>query len=454
MQRNQSKWIVGLVTAIAALSVLLYWHDDDQKDPQLPLSLANSAPKPEGSISPDIESKIGSPPEDVTAITQPAALKAGEIQVCGIGPLKLNKDDPRDWDLFSVGTTNSANERWRTSLLASRDVRAQAVGYVIQASYANFKARRYVAEQMKNCDKHDQDCAGRVRSALFAVQDKGDSASNDSLVNLAIATQDPAVYAMALHVCRFGTDTPSPGSCGLLSPEQWTLIEPDNAAAWLMLAASAYVARDYAGQDAALARSAQSDRLDWYGDSLLAFSQSALTDVSPLERALLTNNTTAFHSRWSQPKTRLTSYCRPPGGGPGGKRHDVCLSLAELFLSKGRSYEDMSIALQIGKHVGWPTERLAALTTERDALMQARVEMVGQWPPRSRDEFLSCDGLERYNDFLSRVTVMGEIGAARDAVQRSGISMQELANKRVEEQEAIRRAAQEKKAVESAKATE
>jgi hypothetical protein len=114
----------------------------------------------------------------------------------------------------------------------------------------------------------------------------------------------------------------------------------------------------------------------------------------------------------------------------------------------------MSIALQIGKHVGWPTERLAALTTERDALMQARVEMVGQWPPRPRDEFLSCDGLKRYNEYLSRVTAMGEISAARDAIEHSGISMEELAHKYVEAQEATRRAAQEKKAAESAIATQ
>jgi hypothetical protein len=226
----------------------------------------------------------------------------------------------------------------------------------------------------------------------------------------------------------------------MLSIKQWTLIDADNAAPWILLAKSAFVHRDYTGQAESLARAALAEKLDWYGDSLYAFSQSALPqDLSSLQRATLTAEAIQTQKNWAEPKSWLWVYCSPPNTAPGGNRHDVCDSLAKLILKKGTTFADMKLGMNIGKRVSWPKDRLDALTDERDVLLQVAAEMGSSLPTRTPNTDASyCNDLKRYNDYYSQVASLGELVTTRDALKKSGMTIQEMVHKRRATQEGMR----------------
>ena len=60
----------------------------------------------------------------------------------------------------------------------------------------------------------------------------------DQLVRLAVVSQDPLVYVIALEACK-GSAEGGAANCALLSLEQWARLDPDNAQPWLELAAQA-----------------------------------------------------------------------------------------------------------------------------------------------------------------------------------------------------------------------
>jgi hypothetical protein len=200
------------------------------------------------------------------------------------------------------------------------------------------------------------------------------------------------------------------------------------------------VHRDYTGQAEALARAALAEKLDWYGDSLYAFSQSALPqDLSSLQRATLTAEAFQTQKNWAEPKAWLWVYCSPPNAAPGGNRYDVCDSLAELILRKGRTLADMKLGIDIGVRLSWPKDRVDALTDERNALLQAAAEMGSRLPTRTtNNNDLYCNDLKRYNDYYSQVASLGELVTARNALKKSGMTIQEMVHKRRATQEGMR----------------
>jgi hypothetical protein len=78
------------------------------------------------------------------------------------------------------------------------------------------------------------------------------------LVQLALATRDPAIFALANTKCsKTVEEHASSGACPQLTLDQWTRADSDNAVPWLALAAQARRANDKAAEAAAFARAAQ-----------------------------------------------------------------------------------------------------------------------------------------------------------------------------------------------------
>ena len=95
----------------------------------------------------------------------------------------------------------------------------------------------------------------------------------------------------------------------------------------------------------------------------------------------------------------------------------------------------MSIGASLGARVGWPKARVDGLTQERDALTQT----IMQATPTSNDDFWSCNGVERGNAYVHESVRLGELGAARAALDRSGETAPELARKHREFIEKLQR---------------
>jgi hypothetical protein len=110
-----------------------------------------------------------------------------------------------------------------------------------------------------------------------------------------------------------------------------------------------------------------------------------------------------------------------------------CSALAELMVSKGTILLDLSIGTHIGARAGWSSARVAGLTDERDALMQ----VIAQTTPANN---WTCDSVRRGNAYMGQwVRLGGEVGAARDALERSGETVAELAQKQRDFIEKMRR---------------
>jgi hypothetical protein len=97
----------------------------------------------------------------------------------------------------------------------------------------------------------------------------------------------------------------------------------------------------------------------------------------------------------------------------------ICHSLAELLTTHGTTISDLAVGERLGERVGRSPEPIARLTRERCALMQSL--------PPGGDDSWDCNNVRLGNEFISRMVLPGEVGGARDALERSGSNVQEMA---------------------------
>jgi hypothetical protein len=90
------------------------------------------------------------------------------------------------------------------------------------------------------------------------------AAAVDALAQLAQASSDAWVQQIAQRACDGAA--PAPAACVSLGTRRWSVQEPDNAAAWLELAA-----RDPQAVDEALFRAARANRFDGHRGRLAAW---------------------------------------------------------------------------------------------------------------------------------------------------------------------------------------
>ena len=157
-----------------------------------------------------------------------------EIDVCGVGRVKLESDDWTAAGDYVNALTRNSRLRWLSALRGSGDSRARATGLYLDG--------------------------------FEPVSPRKDSgAARDELVQLALDTQDPAVFALAHAKCRGSTgESASQGACPQLSLDDWTRADSDNAVPWLERALEAHQEKDAAAEAAAFAHAAQAHRYETY----------------------------------------------------------------------------------------------------------------------------------------------------------------------------------------------
>jgi hypothetical protein len=117
------------------------------------------------------------------------------------------------------------------------------------------------------------DCAAVAAPAI--APPPGMAAAVDALAQLAQASSDAWVQQIALRACDGGAAPPT-AACALLGTRRWSVQEPDNAAAWLELAA-----RDPQAVDEALFRIAKASRFDSHRGRLTAWVLQATPEQLP-----------------------------------------------------------------------------------------------------------------------------------------------------------------------------
>jgi hypothetical protein len=392
------KWLLGLLmlALLAALS-LWFWGHSHPVAAAAPASGSPPIPRPPLGTAPPVKLPLragSASPDNIRT-----------VDICGFGKVEIDASDPTAAFKYIGERSQNTAEKWLATLRDSDDYRARAAGLFLE---------------------------GKINAG--ASSQPMTEPTRDTLVQLAAGAGDPAVYAMALHACdgNFG-DAPA-GACRQISANGWARLDPDNATPWLLLAGKARATHDTAAESDAFQHAAKAHTSDSYTFSMYGFAETALpADVSPVERSYFANEVLGIEAaqRLAQ-YTAASQHCSKEAVQDSIVRQQ-CNAVAELLL-KGPTLLDTAIGASIGARVGWPAQRVNQLKMEREALMQIFTQSVP-----ADNELWSCGGVQRGNAFLSQILRLGEMGAGRDALDRSGETVPELAQKWAESMEKIRR---------------
>jgi hypothetical protein len=387
--RHRWKWISALL--IAAVLGFGWWLRQ-RPSPSAPGPIA-SGPAPAPARFPSLwPASIPNP----AVKTASKADHSDETEVCGVGRVKLDRDDAAGVSKYFNSLTKNSRMRWLTTLRNSDDYRARATGLYLEGIF-------------------DRDSP-----------QKDPEAARDELVQLAEETKDPAAFALAYTKCSNGAeDFASQGACPQLSLDDWTRADADNAVPWLQLAAKARREGDGAAEAAAMGHAAQAHRYEPYIWSLFSFAQPAMPgDITAADRWFLTTEVIGVEAAMPMPYQPLFQYCSRDAQSDAAV-HRQCNALAELMVDKGGTLLDLTAGKGLGARVGWPAERVDRLTQEAKASMQAINEMTGTDPKQQ----WSCDGVARGNAYMTQLDSLGERGLTRQAIERSGEPVAELVRK-------------------------
>jgi len=311
-----------------------------------------------------------------TAVGHPTAENGEEI--CGLG--RAPTSDPYGINMYVSAQTRAARDRWESALLNSADLRARAVGLVLQ------QTGRKVSPDL----------------ALRAAE------ARDELVQLAVGSNDPTVYALTVAVCH---DKPADiavaaDACTRISLSEWARLDPDNVVPWLALAQAARAAGDSGAEATDFAHAAQAHKVENAGLSLLTLAQSEMPqDLSPLEKTASAIEFIGLESAWSGPQLgEPLRYCTKDALGKSDLATQ-CNNVAALLVSRGRSLLEFSIGRRLGERLSWPQDRLDKLSQEWSELF----ELV---PADGHDQW-SCDSVARTNQFMEKRVQVGEMQALR-----------------------------------------
>jgi hypothetical protein len=318
-------------------------------------------------------------------VPTPQSQNVGLIEFCGIGEMPIDMKDPSASFVYLANATRKKQAEWFSALRNSGDNRARAAGLFLQGIITDRDTDEVLVQEAR-----------------------------DELAQLAAAGRDPAIYAMAFYKCGSKLAVKASGSCAQLSANAWAQMDGDNATPWLLLAGEARANNDSAGETQALRRAANATTIESYSDSLFAFAEPELPkDATPLERVYFAVQVIGAEAAIAQPQYADASRrCATDASQDAGVRLE-CSNLAELLIAKGRTLQEFSNGENIGRQARWPSERIAALGRERNALEQAMMQML----PAKIEDIWTCGSVARLNTFMAQRIQLGEIGAARQLLK-------------------------------------
>ena len=360
----------------------------------LRLGHPHSAPLADASTPPDpVTIQPALPTPTVPIGEKPLPPPSTEsVEVCGIGKLTADADKTTMQQLAS--SVEPLRQQWLDAMLHSGDVRSRATGLLLST---------------------------RVNG------DRPQNAPSDEftgpLVQLALSSQDPAVYAMAVYACQPLAGLAPGAACAAINVEGWAAMEPNNAAPWLAVARAAHTANDVVAENAAFSKAAKATMIDGYAWSLFPNAEALLpVGATPLDRYLLTVYVIGVEA--SLPLPSVPMHCSAEAVKDKVVRSQ-CSALAELMVSKGTTLIELGLGISMGARAGWPANRVEALRQRKEGLMGL---MLSRDNPSNPKDQWTCETIERGNAFMKDWARVGEIGALQLELERSGKTLSELSN--------------------------
>jgi len=241
----------------------------------------------------------------------------------------------------------------------------------------------------------------------------GARAARDQLAALALRTRDAQVYALAWNACHttLGPQAAMGAACESMQVGQWSRLDPGNGLPWLVALEQAAERGADGEVDDALYRLGQSRRIEQgFGRAAATLLSLTLPDVPPGLQALAALDAIGIEQVALPNWPALQSAC----GGVAladPNRRALCEAVAQRLVHDADTQGLLGAGLALGRTLGWPAERLAALENERKDAADAQTAQLPSGHPTS------CDGVVALRGHLQRVATLGEVGAARAALR-------------------------------------
>lgn len=230
---------------------------------------AGSRPQVEEVIETAQPAPVAALPQRAASAVDLAPLPAREGAVCGLaeGAGVADPPSPAQRAGYVARQASLGLQQAFESLRARTDAPAQAAGWWLRVLIAREGAAD-PQPALPACAPAT-DCAAPPAAPLPPV-----AAAVDALAQLAQASSDAWVQQIAQRACDGAT--PASPVCASLGTRRWSALEPDNASAWLELAA-----RDAQAIDEALYSAGRSSRFDNHRGRLAAWVLQATPEQSP-----------------------------------------------------------------------------------------------------------------------------------------------------------------------------
>lgn len=382
-----------------------------------------ATPQPSAAASP-VVSSVAVLAERVRASAVPPAPSSSGVAATGDPPCDSVERLRADAELarLVLGGAHTDSGELERSMIASRDERVRAAGWFAKAARESDDTRHDHDAGLLAC-VGDDDCKRLKNDQAWADGRAAALAATNELARLASLGRDPVIYAMALRGCTLQMDTRE-GACTLISAEQFAALDPDNQAAWLLVAGAARARNDEVALSDALYRASKAMRSDTYFGAAAALAQASWpSGTRPLSKMLVSTQIIGVESGVDI-GSRLSvvlAECSPKAVADPARRQ-LCSDIAERLVGAGTTLLEVQLGLGIGERSGWPADQVRALRDQTHALQQALSERVLAGDSR-------CEMVRNSNEHVADVGRMGEMGAARLAMERSGQSREVLAQK-------------------------
>ncbi len=324
--------------------------------------------------------------------------RSGKVELCGYGSTKSIRTTS-DYPSEVIGAAEQAFSNVAASLVAQSPPQIQAVG--LYAKLVAAMRRAGEEEQRLNADCAEEHCVQR----RWKVAKEAAGPPAQELARLALSSQDPVAYAMALFGCRLNRED---GACAQLSIARWTQLEPDNAVPWLHRVGEAAALKDEAALSAALLQAARAKTSDYHGSAVLTMAEHpAARELAEAPRLVYLSQLLGVYAAFPAPPYAAVSEACATDRMADPARRQACLDLASLMTERSRSALEHSLGTTIGERGGWPPDRVRRLREEADAIF-----FVDQLDWVAEDVH-SCRFLERLEARTKELSTMGELPAAR-----------------------------------------
>lgn len=238
---------------------------------------------------------------------------------------------------------------------------------------------------------------------------RSDAGRDEAVVQQAVATSDPRLYALGYGLCHSMHATAP--SCGRISAARWAQVDAGNGTPWLNLLAQAQAAGDSAGVRDAMAHLASSSRFDAY----LSAAAGAVAARSPREGADLDAANELMFTALGQamsvsstPYSPLVQLCKDHAGGDEAFAQQ-CRTVSDTMFEHSDNFLSLSVS-------GALLFQLTGDPSRRDFIRAERAVLATHWSPATG--FSPCQDMRDAIGLQLRSAQIGEVEAMRERARK------------------------------------